>query len=157
MRWLLVVVVACSQPTSPSPSKPPPVDDPPGEVVKPVAEGPGFVWQKERDGYKRFDGGACREPSPDNPTDCPRPPTRLAGQIVSSAVTGGAVVITIDRGRRDHVDRNWTATLLDDRDRAVAPAVAIIRVEDAVTDARIELTPDSIAQHRHILLELKHR
>jgi len=158
MRWWIVFLVACSQPASP-PSKPPPPDDPPDEIAKPAGDAarkhPSFVWQHERDHYVRFDDATnpCREPNPDNPPDCPRSPSRIAGKILDSQIRDGAVEIAIDRGRRDSVDRGWTATILDERDRAISRPSSITRISEDESYASVAVGPDLVQANRHVLLE----
>jgi hypothetical protein len=156
-RWWFVLVVGCSQPAAPPPSRPPPVEDPPDErpTRSGTVESARFSWQKERDQYVPFDGsrGPCRTPHPDNPHDCPRRPSRIAGKVVQYVLRDGALVIRIDRGRRDSVDRGWTATLLDDRDREIAPSSPITSVHDDESFATVSVGPDTVQANRRVLLE----
>lgn len=113
----------------------------PAPAPAPAAAGPGGPG-----------AGGATEPGAGDTVEPPAGP--LKAKVVKLRASSGGVVVTLNRGKSDGVDRGWSGqVLLGDTDNPLADGVfKIIKVTKRESKAKIKLTIDQVKANRRVLL-----
>ncbi|HEU0034133.1 MAG TPA: hypothetical protein VFQ53_26075 [Kofleriaceae bacterium] len=137
---------------------PPTVDEPACWATMPCPKG---APDERIKACKPKDWPPCpdkKNPDESNP-NCRVKAAPVVGRIIGKEVQGGDLIIRIGIGSDQGVSKGWVGTVIkgpDLTDRAVPGGdVSIVRIDKAVTVARIKLTADQIAATPYVRLEPK--
>lgn len=89
---------------------------------------------------------------PPGPVNPPRP---VIGRVIKTQVAGETTILTIERGKRHGVARDWRGCVLDrDTTRCLPDGdFVIIRVAEHQTIAKAKLPPDRVQRNPRVRLD----
>jgi hypothetical protein len=131
-RIVLLIALAGCWRTQPTPTPPPPVDEPFTNDAPPLD-----AREREPDPLEAtppIDAGPLPPPNPQR--DCPSG-QGLVARVIGLSVTGSSTVVTIAAGQQQGVAASWTVSLGN-------MPCTMIRVDPYRTSADCKLTPDQV-------------
>ena len=109
-------------------------------------------------GLAAADAGAIGYTSPASvggpPPRVPAKPPPVIARIIAVSIQGSEMIITIAAGSNSGITKDWTAQVLrgDIDEPLPGGAITIVRVDKAITVAKVRLTGDQIKSHSRVKL-----